>query len=507
MSVSSPLPLAHRLAVRLALGVLALVGAVAVAVALWASHAADDAAVAADQSLHRSLAAELAPRLQPHLETTIDRVAIQGVIADLTQINRRLDVYLLGSNGMIKSWFSDGRRRPLVGAIDPAPLDAFLAGAPLPLLGMDPARPEARRPFAVAPVRIMGEEGCYLYLILQGERYDAVAQGMRRAALGSTLGRGLALALAAALAAGLLLVVWLTRPLSRLTDAVDAFERGAHVVRARADGRGEVARLAGAFNRMAARIAAQVEALQRTDRQRRELVANVSHDLRSPLAALRGSLETIEMGGLAPADRDAHVTGALRAAERLSALVDDLFDLSRFDAAEIRPTLEPTALPELVADAAAVHHARADAAGVTLRVRAADGLPLVRADAGLVERAVANLVDNALRHTPSGGAVYVDVSRADGGALAVAVRDTGPGLAPEVLPRVFDRFVRGDASRRADGGAGLGLAIVRHIAELHGGRVRAESVLGAGATFTITLPIAGPSARAPEPHPQAMDAA
>ncbi len=489
-------PVASRLSVRLALVVLGLLAGVGVGVGAMAGRAADRAAVAADQALHRDLAADLAPRFQPYLNDAIDEPAIQGMIDDLTQVNRRLDVYLLGSDGMVKSWFMDARRRPLVPTVDPAPLDAFLAGAPLPILGVDPARPDARRPFSVAPVRIMGEEGCYLYLVLQGERYDAVAASVRREAFGAMLGRGLALVLGAAALVGLLLVGWLTRPLGRLTETVGAFERGALSVRAQPAGRDEVARLGGAFDRMAAQIEAQVEALRRTDRQRRELVANVSHDLRSPLAALRGYLDTLDLMGdrVSPDERAQYVARAVRAAERLSALVTDLFDLSRFDAAEIRPTLEPTALAELVADATAECAARAERQGVALRVRAEDALPLVRADAGLVERAVTNLLDNALRHTPPGGTVSVDVARSDGSRVSVAVRDTGSGIAPEVLPRVFERFVRADESRPAgDGGAGLGLAIVKRIAELHGGTVRAESVLGAGATFTLALPVDGPA--------------
>ena len=498
--LASPrVPFLSRLSTRLALVVLALLAGIGLAVGALADRAADRAAVAADQALHRDLAAELAPRFQPYLDEGIDEPAIQGMIDGLTQVNRRLDVYLLGSNGMIKSWFMDADGRPLDQTVDPAALDAFLAGAPLPLLGPDPARPGEVRPFSVAPVRIMDEGGCYLYMILQSERYDAVAESVRREALGGTLLRGLALVLGAAALVGLLLVLALTRPLARLTETVGAFERGALGVRTGGAGTGEVARLGGAFDRMAARIESQVEALKRTDRQRRELVANVSHDLRSPLASLRGYLDTLDMLGDAPApgERREYLDRALRASDRLGALVADLFDLSRFDAAEIRPALEPTALAELVGDVVADCRAEAEARGVELRVRAQDGLPLARADAGLVERAVVNLLDNAIRHTPPGGAVSVDVARGDAATVAIAVRDTGEGIAPEVLPRVFERFVRADESRTAGaGGAGLGLAIVKRIAELHGGTVRAESVLGKGATFTLALPLGGPPERA-----------
>ena len=493
-------PVGARLAVRLSALVLALVVALG-AVLVWATgRAAEEAVAVADQELHRDLAAALAPRFQPHLMADIDSAAIQRTINGLTQVNRRIDVYLLGPEGMIKSWFIDARGRPLEPSVETAVLDGFLAGAPLPLLGPDPARPGARRPFSVAPIAIMGEPGCYLYLVLQGERYDAVAASARRRSLAGPALGGLALAFLVAALVGVAAVVLLTRPLGRLAETVGAFERGGLAVRADASGRGEVGRLGAAFNRMAAQIEAQVEALRRTDAQRRDLVANVSHDLRSPLAALRGYLETAHVVGdrAGPEERRTYTERALRAAERLSDMVTDLFDLARFDAAEVRAELEPTALAELVADVVAEGQGRAEACGVALRVRAEDGLPLVPADARLAERAVSNLVDNALRHTPPGGSVSVDVARADGGGVSVAVRDTGEGIAPDVLPRVFERFVRADASRTG-GGAGLGLAIVKRIVDLHGGTVRVESVLGAGATFTATFP----ATRAPQPAPPA----
>ena len=486
-------PFTHRLSVRLGALLLALLLAVGAAFVWLALGAADRAAVVADQALHRGLAAELAPRFQPYLDGGIDETAIQAMIDGLTQVNRRLDVYLLGSNGMIKSGFSDAQDRPLGDVVDTAPLDAFLAGGALPILAPDPARAGELRPFSVAPVRIMGEEGCYLYLILQSERYDAVAGALRRQAVAGTVVRGVALALGLAALVGVLLFWGLTRRLSALTETVGAFERGAHAVRTRATGSDEASVLGRAFDRLAARIEDQIETLKRTDAQRRDLVANVSHDLRSPLASLRGYLETVQMAPDAP-ERHEYIDRALRASERMSALVTDLFDLARFDAAEIRPRPEPTALAELAHDVVAECHARAEEAEVALRLRAADGLPLASLDAGLVERAIANLLDNALRHTPPGGAVDVEVARADGAAVSVSVRDSGGGIAPDVLPRVFDRFVRADAARSADGGAGLGLAIVKRVAELHGGSVGVESVLGRGATFTLTFPIDGPPA-------------
>ena len=316
----TPIPLWSRFGVRLAALFLALVVVLGAAVLTLTERSTRDAIATADQALHLDLARDLAPRFQPHLETDIDSVAIADIIAGLTQVNRRLDVYLLGSDGMIKSWFSDARGRPLEPMVDTAPLDLLMAGARPPVLGPDPARPGQARPFSVAPVRIMGEEGCYLYLILQGERYDDVAAMLWPGALGGAAARGLLVALGLTALVGALAFWVLTQRLQRLTATVGAFERGALAVRADVGGSDEIGALGRAFDRMAARIEAQVEALRRTDRQRRDLMASVSHDLRSPLASLRGYLETLVLrGDDAPPDRASGPPSA-RAPQRRAAV-------------------------------------------------------------------------------------------------------------------------------------------------------------------------------------------
>ncbi|MDX1419626.1 MAG: HAMP domain-containing sensor histidine kinase [Rubricoccaceae bacterium] len=452
-------------------------------------------AVAADQELHRDLAVALAPRFQPHLVSDIDATAIQEIIDGLTQVNRRLDVYLLGSNGMIKEWFMDADRRPLLDAVDPAPLDRFLAGAPAPVLAEDPARPGTARPFSVAPVSIMGEEGCYLYLTLQGEDYDAVLAMLRGPLFGRLALRAALLAFALTALVGLVMFWWLSRRLTRLRGVVAAFEEGDLGRRFPVGSDDEVGRLGFAFNAMADRIEGQVEELKRTDRLRRELVANVSHDLRSPLAAMQGYLETLQLkeDDLDPARRTRYLDGALAQSRRLAGLVGQLFELSKLDAGQVELQLEAFPLAELVQDVVVQYEAEAEAKGVALRaVLPEDGLPPVRADIGLVERVLTNLLDNALRFTPAGGSVEVRPWRANG-RVQVEVADTGVGIEQDQLPQVFDRFFRADAARSDGDGAGLGLSIVQRIVELHGGTIRAESAPGEGARFTFTLPLAEPA--------------
>ncbi|MEO3750677.1 ATP-binding protein [Streptomyces sp. B6B3] len=273
----------------------------------------------------------------------------------------------------------------------------------------------------------------------------------------------------------------LVRPIRALTGAAQRMGSGDHTARVPVPPRGddEVTRLAQAFNTMAASIESH-------DRERKALVSDVAHELRTPLANVRSHLEAAEDGVL---PLDAELIGSLREeAALLERLVCDLQDLALADAGMLRIHPEERDAADLAGQAAAAHRARAESSGVALRVDApADPVP-VWADPARLRQALGNLVSNAVTHTPAGGRVEVAVRRS-GDTVLLTVSDTGRGIAPEHLPHVFDRFYRADPSRsRATGGSGLGLAITRHLVEAHDGRVEARSTPGRGSEFTIRLP-------------------
>ena len=221
---------------------------------------------------------------------------------------------------------------------------------------------------------------------------------------------------------------------------------------------------------------------------RRDLVANVSHDLRTPLVAMRGYLEVLATRGerLPAEQRQDYLAIALRQCEQLGRLVDSLFELAQLDFRGATLVRERFALAELVTDVVQKFALAAGVAGVELASRAEPGLPLVDADLGLIERVFDNLIDNALQHTPIGGAVRISID-AFGDDVRVRIADTGAGIAAADLPHVFDRHWRGGASARATG-AGLGLAIARRIVELHGRAIEIESEPARGTCFTFKLP-------------------
>jgi len=485
----------QRFYVRLAALFLVLLFGLGFVLALLSAGAAEELMIAADQELHRDLALELAPRFEPHLQAGVDEEAINSIIAGLTQINRRIDVYLLESDGEIKGWFMDGGAPPVLSHVSLGPIMRIMSGEPPPIFGDDPAYEDVSKTFAVSPITVMGKQGCYLYIILQGEDYDHVLAMLRMGLLKRLVLRVAFFAFVLTALVGLFLFWWVSRRLSMLRSTVTDFEQGQLSRRFDVHSTDEIGRLGSTFNSMADRIEGQVAELRNTDRLRRELVANVSHDLRSPLASIQGYLETLQLkeDSLDPEKRRGYLNVALGQTKRLSSLVSQLFELSKLDARQIEPDFESFPIAELVQDVVMQYEPEAEKKGVRLvAVLPETSLPLVRADIGLMERVLTNLLDNALRHTPSGGLVEVR-PELDGERVCVMVHDTGVGIAPDQLESIFDRFSRIDSSRpRTDGeGAGLGLAIARKILDLHGGVIKAESTPGEGTTFTFGLPVAG----------------
>ena len=286
---------------------------------------------------------------------------------------------------------------------------------------------------------------------------------------------------------GILLVLLFSRrmlgSIGNLTSAARRLGGGDLSSRATVRGNDEVAELGHAFNNMA-------DALENSERQRRTMVADVAHELRTPLANIQGHVEAMQDGLMQPnAD---NLSAVHQQTLHLNHLVSDLRLLAETEASELSLEMEPTSIEDVISDAVASFRPRADAASVQLTTDVDDTLPVVEVDRYRIRQALGNLLDNAIRHTPSGGNVTVSAQRHDAG-VRIEVADTGPGISPEDLAHVFDRLYRVDPSRdRSTGGSGLGLTITRQLVEAHGGAVWAESELGSGSRFGFDLPASHP---------------
>jgi two-component system OmpR family sensor kinase len=283
------------------------------------------------------------------------------------------------------------------------------------------------------------------------------------------------------------------RRLSEVQAATERLGGGDLSARAPEYGGDEVAALAQSFNRMADELASRARALDVSDRARRQLLADVSHELMTPLTAMRGYIETLTMAEvqLDAATRQRYMGIVTDETHRLEQIIGDLLDLARLEGGGVALRREHVDVASLFERVAARHERELHGRGVRLVSRVDPGAAFVPGDADRLEQALQNLAANALRHTPAQGEIALTAEPA-GGRVRIRVRDTGPGIAPDHLPLVFDRFFKADASRKASGGSGLGLSIVKAIIERHGGTISAHN--DGGAVFEILLPSSGQDA-------------
>ena len=457
------------------------------------------------QRLNRPLAESLAAHLAASHLLSEDPAVLQKARAEikaLMVVNPNIDVYLLDAHGAVLTYSGslEELRRHQVAL---KPLRRFLSPAsPLPIFGDDPREARGQTVFSAAPFSAETTSG-YVYVVLSGRRAESAPgllkdSGILRSGLGALL-----LILALVFAAGLLLFRLLTRRLRWLMVSMETFrdqnfDNPDAVLTARlftpwagiAPPRDEIDRLGLVHLQSTNRIRGQVLALAHADAKRREMVSNVSHDLRTPLAALHGFLETllIKEGRMTPGEQQEYLRAALRHSERLTKLIDDLFKLAQLDAREVELHLEPLALDDLVQDVVQHYDLAVRQKGLRLQVLVSGLLPFVSADIALIERALDNLLDNALRYTPPGGLLTLSLTP-QAGRIEVRVADTGSGITEKDLPYIFERFYRAPGQPGQPGSAGLGLAIVKRILELHGSAIQAESVSGSGTAFMFSLPV------------------
>jgi len=444
------------------------------------------------QSVNRDLAQRYVDTDFLLVDQPLTAETLHRGIRKLAAANPDVDIYLVGPDGsLVASSVPEAQwaRRK----IDTRAIEAFMSGAPAPITGDDPADSSRRDVFSAATVNILGCPARYLYVVLRRAQHAPGADRLK-AMYSLTEGAGLLLAAAAL---SISLAVWLLRMLTRrlgvLDRAMREFEEsnGERVPAPhKPPGLGdEIDRLELAFLRLARRSRDQMEALRQADQMRRELLANVSHDLRTPLTTLVTHLEslTVDDARLTAGERTDYLRIAMRQAQRVTGLVEQLLEAAKLEAGTVVPHPEPFLMCELLQDVVQKFQLNARDRSVRLRLEAPPGHGWVSADVGLIERVLDNLIENALQHAPAGSEVQIRLTM-EAGRVRVSVIDEGEGLTAAESTRVFDRFFRKDRGRSAPSGhAGLGLAIVQGILRLHGTAAWVESRPGKGATFTFEL--------------------
>jgi signal transduction histidine kinase len=472
-------------------GVLCLVGAVVFVLVLYATDMYQQEVT---QRLNKDLAKQILSENLLLKDGQVDQQALKQVIHMLMVINPSIEVYLLDTEGKILA-YSAPQGKVKRQYVNIKPVQRFVATTKrMPYFGDDPRDFHRKKIFSAAPID--GENGIegYVYVILAGEAVDSAASMIKESYIVRYSLAGLVSSLIVAMLFGLIMFSFTTRRITWLSNAMTAFVSGNDDKQptrypANPAVQDEVDQLGVNFNRMADRIEQQMDELKQNDAKRRELIANVSHDLRTPLTSLHGYIETLLMkeSQLSDDERRDYLKTAANHSQQLNRLIGELFELAKLDSVETLLNIEPFSLAELAQDVAHSFKLAAEKNHITIKTQFGSNVPFAYGDIALIQRVLENLIENAMRHTPQGGEIALSLSTKSDNIM-VSISDTGYGIQQEDVPHIFDRFYRASKSREnGDFHSGLGLAIVKRILSLHGSDIRADSEINKGTTFTFQL--------------------
>lgn len=440
------------------------------------------------QKSNHTLAASIAKELKINEQTDlVEREKFQKLFDAAMIINPSIQLYLVHDDGEVFTTTNKLKRN----RVDIKKIRAFLdSTTSFPIYGDNPNEERGMSIFSAAPLRRSdGSLHCYLYVTFKAQ--STSAEMIRQSYILTVLTRTLIIAAVAASVFAVVMIFLLTRNVKSLTAAAQRIEQGDFSARAAVETNDELGELARVFNDMAGKIEQSIQTLKQNDQLRRELVANIAHDLRTPLASIEGYAEMILMKEplLSDLEKKTYLNTILKNAKSLSRLVLSLFDLSKFEAKQVEAKKEPFSPTELAQDVVLKFQPKAKEKHIALTMSLAPDAPFVCGDIGLIERVLQNIIENAIQYTPEGGTISLTVSRKNSDVCFV-VSDTGKGIPEQELPHIYDRFYRsGSIRENAGSGLGLGLAISKKILELHDAALEVQSVENKGTTFSFCMPI------------------
>ncbi len=444
-----------------------------------------------NQLLNASIAEHIISEVKPTITNgVLSEDATDEIMHHMMAINPSIEVYILDPEGRILNYVVPYKKVKL-DQVSLLPIREFMSTNGTSFIkGDDPRKPGESTVFSAAPIKEGNETLGYVYVVLASEEYESAAAMVRNSYIMHLGGRAMLITLLSAALLGAVAIWLITTRLSTIIETVKRFQKGEMSARVDVKSEGGINDLAIAFNEMADTILGNIENLKSMETLRRELVGNVSHDLRTPLAVIHGYIETlmIKKESLNEAEREKYLNIILASTEKLKNLVNELFELSKLEAKQVAPKKEPFFIQELIHDISQKFQLLANDKHVTLESAADDKNVLVYADVGLIERVLQNLIDNALKFTPEGGKITIAVNALEDN-VEIKVSDTGPGIPQDQIPFIFDRYHIGDKRISLDqNNTGLGLAIVKKILEIHNSTIELQTRLQQGTTFAFRLP-------------------
>jgi signal transduction histidine kinase len=446
------------------------------------------------QKLHSNIAEHIIEEkfanASPYLEDgSVNKEFFGDLMHDMMAVNRSIEVYLLDNDGSVLYSVVLNHDNPNDPSpkVDLGPVNSFIAnGGAIHILGDDPKDPEHKKIFSAAKFEHKGHSG-YIYVILASQAYQNVTASLF-SSYSIKLGIGASiLIMVFALLIGFISVWFLTKNLREIITVVRRFREGDLEIRVENANKSDLSILANSFNEMADTIVSNMDKIKSVDNLRRELIANVSHDLRTPLSIMKGYVETLQMKkeSLSEKEKENYLDIIQDSSDKLSKMISQLFEYSKLEARQIEPNKEPFSITDLALDLISKYKVISDKKEIEIKLEAGKKLPLVFADISLVERAIQNLMDNALKYTPEKGKITLKITPSDK-FVQVIVSDTGLGIKESDQSIIFERYRQTDAKERES--AGLGLAIVKKIMELHNTTIKVVSQPDRGSSFEFLLP-------------------
>jgi signal transduction histidine kinase len=465
--------------------ILAILSAVYLYIAVWTAEMYYQEAV---QKMGSQIAPHIVDENKFFTNDEIDEDVLKHLFHQIMVINPSLEVYLLDTEGKILTYFAP-EKTIIMESVDLEPIKKFVAeeGKEF-VMGNNPRDPKAHSTFTADEVYEGDILRGYLYIIISGEEFNNAAQFVFGSFMLRLAVRSTSITLIAAIIITFISLVLITKNLRKMVGVIRQFKNGDLDARISFKQTGELKEFSNSFNEMADTIVQNMQDLKTMDNLRRELVANVSHDLRTPLATIHGYSETILMKSetMNDTERTEHLKTIMNSTQRLKKLVEELFELSKLEARETKPNLEAFQLSELAQDIRHKNLILAESKSINLNLDSPQDLPLAYADIGMIERVFQNLIDNAIKFTPEGGTILVQLKKEQNN-IKIKISDSGVGISKDEIEHIYDRFNQG--SEKKSKGLGLGLAIVKKILEVHGVDINTTSTPNKGTTFSFDIPV------------------
>lgn len=454
-----------------------------------AVRSARNYSVEVNQKLNRNLASTTVKEIKPNFKNgEVNKDAVQDIVHSLMVINPSVEVYLLDPEGKILSYVAPEKVVKLK-TVDVGPIRKFLNDKHQGIiLGDDPRNPGEKKTFSAAEVLENGKLTGYVYIVLASQEYVSTAQMVIGSYILGLSVRSVIMILLVSAFVGLIAIWLITRKLNVILNGIQQFKSGNLQARIAVKNNNELDTIGLAFNEMAGTLEMNIKKLKETDEFRKELISNISHDLRTPIASIQGYAETLilKKGTIEDAEQLKYLEIIFSSCDRLKILVSELFELSKLQTNQIKLNSEPFSITELVSDIANKYRIISQKKGISINTFMPTDLPLIEADIMLIERVLQNLIDNAVRFCNEGDYINIDIRPENPGKVKISIADTGEGIEQEELPFIFDRYYK---AKKYGESTGLGLAIVKKIIDLHQSDISVTSQPGKGTIFAFTLPV------------------